>query len=134
MRKFILLAVFMIGYLPPMFSQTINQIQSDTDSVKFGFNNSAKRLKHDDSIDFRQFLYNPPIHKYQLDPKSADKDLHFGQLENVDIEIPSSYDNMPVIRPQGSYPLSIYKPDSTLNYTLMIKKIAKKPGLQLAPK
>jgi hypothetical protein len=122
MRKFLLLAVLIIGYHLPTFSQTINQIQSDISSVKFGFNNSTKTLRHDDSIDFKQFLNNPPIHKYQLDPKLADKDVRFGQLSNAKIQAPHACDNMPIIHPQGSFPLKIYKPDSTVKYTLLIKK------------
>jgi hypothetical protein len=127
MKKFLLLAVLIIGYQLPTFSQTINQFQSDTSSVKFGCNNSTKTLRHADSIDFKQFLNNPPIHKYQLDPKLADKDVHFGQLYNAKILTPSACDNMPIICPQGSFHMRIYKPDSTVNYTLLIKKIAKNP-------
>ena len=71
---------------------------------------------------FKQFLNNPPIHKYLLDPKSADKDVHFGQLSNGKLEAPHSFGTMPCLYPEGSFQMKIYKPDSTVNYTLQIKK------------
>ena len=122
MKKFFLLTVLIIGYHLPMFSQTMNQSQSDTSLVKFGFNNSTKMLRHADSINFKQFLNNPLIHKYQLDPKLADKNVHFGQLYSAKIHTPHPCDNMPIIHPQGSFSMRIYKPDSTVHYTLLIKK------------
>ena len=122
MSKILLFAVLIIGYHLPTFSQPKNQLQIDSTVVKFGFNNNPKTLRHADSIDFKQFLNNPPIHKYLLDPKLANKDVHFGQLSNAKIQTPHPCDNMPIIHPQGSFAMRIYKPDSTVNYTLLIKK------------
>ena len=127
MKKFLLLVFLIIGYHLPTFSQSKSQLQIDSTVVKFGFNNSPKTLRHADSIDFKRFLNIPPIHKYQLDPKLADKDVHFGQLYNAKIQTSHSCDNMPIIHPHGYFPMPVYKPDSTINYTLLIKKIAKNP-------
>ena len=123
MKTFLLLAVLIIGYHLQTFSQPKSQHQIDSIVVKFGFNNSPKTLRRADSIDFKQFLNNHPIHKYQLDPKLADKDVRFGQLYNAKIQTPHACDNMPIIHPHGYFPMPVYKPDSTVNYTLLIKKI-----------
>ena len=122
MRKILLLAVLIIGYCLPTFSQSNSQLQIDTTAVKFGFYNSTKTPGHFDTIDFKQLLNNPEHHKYLLDPKLADKDVHFGQLSNGKIKAPQSSDNMPCLYPQGSFPMPIYKPDSTVRYTMLIKK------------
>jgi hypothetical protein len=127
MKKFLLLVFLISGYHLKTSSQPKSQLQIDSTVVKFGFNNSPKTLRHADSIDFKRFLNNPPIHNYQLDPKLADKDVQFGHLSNAKIRTPYSCDNMPIIHPQGYFPMPVYKPDSTVNYTLLIKKIAKNP-------
>ena len=122
MSKILLFAILIIGYHLPTFSQPKSQLQIDSTVTKFGFNNSPKTLRHADSIDFKQFLNNTPIHKYQLDPKLAEKGVHFGQLYNAQIQTSHSCDNMPIFHPQGSFTMRIYKPDSTVNYTMLIKK------------
>lgn len=122
MRKILLLTVLIIGYYLPTFSQSNSLLQIDTTSVKFGFFNNTKTLGHFDPIDFKQLLNNPEHHKYLLNPKFTDKDVHFGQLSNGKIKAPQSFDNMPCLYPQGSFPMPIYKPDSTVRYTLLIKK------------
>ncbi len=121
MRKILLLAVLIIGYCLPTFSQSNSQLQIDTTTVKFGFLNSTKTLGHFDSIDFKQLLNNPEHHKYLLSPKLVYKDVHFGQLSNGKINVPHSIDNMPCLYPQGSFPMPICKPDSTKRYSLLIK-------------
>ncbi|MCX6221934.1 MAG: hypothetical protein NTZ69_13220 [Bacteroidia bacterium] len=122
MRKIILLTVLIIGYCLPTFSQSNSQLQFDTTTVKFGFFNGSKTLGHLDTIDFKQLLNNPEHHKYLLDPKLADKDVHFGQLSNGRIKASHSLDNMPCLYPQGSFPMPICKPDSTVRYSLLIRK------------
>lgn len=122
MRKMLLFTVLIIGYYLPAFSQSNNQLKIDTTAVKFGFFNGKRTLGHIDTIDFKQLLNNPGHQKYLLDPKLADKDVHFGRLSNGKIKVPPSLDNMPCLYPQGSFPMPIYKPDSTVRYSLLIKK------------
>ncbi len=122
LRKIFLLAVLIVGYHLTTFSQSMSQNQPDAANLKFGFNNSPKTLQLPDSIDFKRFLNYPPGHKFKLEPRSDDKDLHFGQLLNAKLQTPRAIDNMPCINPQGSFPTPVYKPDSAEKYTLLIKK------------
>ena len=122
MRKLLLLTVLIIGYYLPAFSQSNSQFQIDTTTVKFGIPNNTKISGHFDTIDFKQFLNNTERHIYKLDLKLAGKDVHFGQLSNGKISAPHSFDNMPCLYPQGSFPMPVYKPDSTVKYSLLIKK------------
>jgi hypothetical protein len=122
MRKLFLIMVLVSGYCLPTFSQSDSQLQIDTIKVKFGILNSTKIPGNFDTIDFTQFLNNTECHKYKLDPKLAANDVHFGQLSNGKISAPQYFDNMPCLYPQGSFPMPVCKPDSTLKYSLLIKK------------
>jgi len=122
MRKILLLTGLIVGYYLQTFSQSNSQLQSDATTVKFAFLNRTKTHLHIDTLDVNQLLKNPEHNKYLLDPKLAIKDVHFGQLSNGKIKAPQSSDNMPCLYPQGSFPMPIYKPDSTVKYSLLIKK------------
>lgn len=122
MIKIHLLAVLLIGYYLPVFSQTNSHLQIDTATVKFGFLNSTKIPGHFNAIDYKQLLNNPEHLKYLPGKKFADKEVHFGKLSNSKIKVPHMFDNMPCHYPQGSFPMLVYKPDSTVNYTMLIKK------------
>lgn len=122
MRKILLFTVLIIGYYLPAFSQSGSQLYFDTTCVKFGIFNGAKTLGHSDTIDFKQLLNNHEQHNYKLSPKLADKDVRFGRLSKVIIKAPDNFDNMTCLYPQGSFPMPVYKPDSTVRYTMLIKK------------
>jgi hypothetical protein len=111
-----------IGYHLPTFSQTTRQLQLDSTSVKIGFNNNTKTFGILDTLDYKQFLNKSEPHTYLLKPKMADKNVHIGKLYNGKIKTAHAIDNMPCLDPQGSFPMKIYKPDSSFNYTLLIKK------------
>jgi hypothetical protein len=122
MKKILLFTVLIIGYCLPAFSQSGSQLYIDTTSVKFGIFNGTKTLGHSDTIDFKQLLNNREQYKYKLSPKLADKDVRFGRLSKGIIKAPDNSDNMPVVYPHGSFPMPVYKPDSTVRYTMLIKK------------
>jgi len=122
MKKALVLAIVIIGYQLPTFSQSNSQLQLDTARVKIGYNNNTKIFGHLDTLDYKQFLNQSEPHTYLLKPKMADKNVHIGQLSKGKIITPHAIDNMPCLDPQGSFPMKIYKPDSTFNYTLLIKK------------
>ncbi len=122
MKKVLFLAIITIGCDLSTFSQSIRQLQLDTTSVKIGFNNNTKTFRHLDTLDYKQFLNQSEPHTYLLKPKMADKNVHIGQLSRGKIITAHAIDNMPCLDPQGSFPMKIYKPDSSFNYTLLIKK------------
>ena len=121
MRKILLLTVLLVGYYLPAFSQTNSLLKIDTTSVRFPFLNSTKMHLHLDCLDINQLLGKPEHQKYLLVPKLADKDIRFCQLSNGKIISTSSLDNMPCLYPQGSFPMPIFKPDTTVNYFLIKK-------------
>ena len=122
MRKIFLLTVFAVVNYLPTFSQSNRLLQIDTTVVKFGFPTDVKTHLHLHTLSSSQLLKNPEQHKYLLDPNSAEKGVHFGQLLNNKIKALQSLDNMPCLHPNGTFPMPIYKPDSTVRYTLLIKK------------
>ena len=122
MRKILLLTVLIIGYYLPAFSQFKSRLQIDSTFKNFSFNNSKKTFLHIDSIDFKGLVNNYRNDKNFLYTKLADKNMTFGR-ESVEIfETPKSFGNMPCLKPQGLFPMPVYKPDSTVRYTLLIKK------------
>lgn len=123
MRKILLLTVLIIGYYLPTFSQFNSRLKFDSTFKNFSFSNSAKTFRHFDSIDFKGLLSKPTNDKEFLFPKLADKNLTFGRESIGIFETQKSFDNMPCFKPQGFFPMPIYKPDSTVKYTLLIIKI-----------
>ena len=122
MRKILFLAFIVIGFNLPLFSQSDRPIQIDTTAVKFAFDNSMKTFKHGESIDLNRRLVNPGISNNFQSFKLMKKGVAIGQLSNLRIKVSCSFDNMPCLKPQGRFPMPIYKSDSTVNYTLLIKK------------
>jgi hypothetical protein len=122
MRKILLLIVLIIGYYLPTFSQVNSRLNFDSTFKNFSFSNSTKTFRHIDSIDFKEFLNNPANDKDFLFPKLTDKNMTFGRDSIGIFEPQKSFDNMPCLKPQGFFPMPIVKPDSTVRYTLLIKK------------
>ena len=122
MRKILLFTVLIIGNYLPTFSQFNSRLQIDSTFNNFSFNNGTKTFRHVDSIDFKGLLNNPANDKDFLYPKLADKNMTFGRGSVRIIEPPKSFDNIPCLKSQGFFPMPIYKPDSTVRYTLLIKR------------
>jgi hypothetical protein len=122
MKKILLLTILILGYYLTAFSQSKDQLKIDTTLVKFGFPNSTTTFGHINTIDYKQFLDNPEHHKFLPDTKLAGREVYFGHLSNSRINAPHSFDNMPCLYPQGSFTMPVYRPDSAVNYTLLIKK------------
>ena len=123
MRKLLLLTILIIGYYLPSFSQFNSRLKFDSTFKIFSFGNGIKTFRHVDSIDIKGLLNKPANDKDFLFPKQADKILTFGRDSIGIFETQKSFDNMPCLKPQGFFPMPIYKPDSTVRYTLLIMKI-----------
>jgi hypothetical protein len=122
MRKIVLLTFLIIGYYLPTFSQFNSRLKFDSTFKYFSFGNSTKTFRHVDSIDFEGLLHKPTNNKDFLFPKLADKNLTFVRDSVGFFETQKSFSNMPCLKPQGYFPMPIYKPDSTVRYTMLIKK------------
>lgn len=117
------MTVLIIGYYLPSFSQFNSRLKFDTTFKNFSFGNKTKTFGHIDSIDFKELLSTSTNDKAFLFPKLADKDLTFNRDSIEIFETQKYFDNMPCLKPQGFFPMPIYKPDSTVKYTLLIMKI-----------
>jgi hypothetical protein len=122
MRKILLLTVLIIGYYLPTFSQFNSRFKFDSTFNNFSFSNSTKTFRHVDSIDFKGLLNKSTNDNGFLFPKLVDKNMTFGRDSVGIFNTQKTFDNMPCLKPQGFFPMPIYKPDSTVRYTLLIKK------------
>ena len=123
MRKILLLTVLIIGYYLPSFSQFNGRLKFDPTFKNYSFGNGTKTFRHIDSIDIKGLLSKPTNDKDFLFLKPADKNLTFRRGPIGILETQKSIDNMPCLKPQGFFPMPIYKPDSTIKYTLLIMRI-----------
>lgn len=122
MKKILLMTVLVIGYYLPTFSQLKSKLQFDTRLKNFSFNDT-NTFGHIDFNDFNGLLNGHKDERDFLFPnKLAYKNLHFGQNSSGIVKTPQPLANMPCIKPNGLFPMPIYKPDSSINYTLLIKK------------
>jgi len=127
MRNIFLLTVLFVGYNLTAFSQSNSRLQSSgpqSDSMlrSFSYNNNLKDLRSDKSNDFKLPLNNSFSGKNFHYPKFGDKNLYFHKNPVEIFMQPQSLDHMPCLKPQGFFPMPIYKPDSTIKYTLLNKK------------
>jgi len=122
MRKILLLTIFIIGYYLLTFSQFNGRLQIDSTFKSPSFDNNTKTFISIDSIHYNWQLNNPKNDKNFFSPKFGDKNRNSDRDTFRIIEIPNSLDNMTYLKPQGFFPMPVSKPDSTVKYTLLIKK------------
>lgn len=127
MRKILLLTILIIGYNLPTFSQFDSQLQNnrfqiDTTFKSLSLNNGTKSFRLSDSMNSKKMFNDTLRNKRFLPLKLTDKNVSFGQNLNEIVKTPQTFDNMPCLKPEGYFPMPVYKPDSTVKYTLLIKK------------
>ncbi len=112
MRRIILLAVLIIGYYHSSFAQTGHQLKIDTTSKKFSFRYDKKALFRKDSLELDRKLYDSKKNKNQ--GISRDSGVAIINRKN-------KVDKFSV-KPQGNFPMPVYKPDTVIKHKLLIKK------------
>ncbi len=86
-----------------------------------------------DTIDFEKFYFSPPknYHNYHLElPENIENYALLQKKLNVDltrdqfsiIQNSEPLYTLRIMKPTGNHHMKIYEPDSTKNYTLLIKK------------
>lgn len=122
MKNLILVTVFLSLFLTPSFSQIKGHFKIDTTSKDHSSFSYQKPLSFGDSINFH------------IQPKELQNNKRFGFPEyssrNLVIRPDSmgsmvesqSYDRMPCYIPKGNFPMVVLKPDSTIKYSLLIKR------------
>ena len=122
MRKLFVMTLLILGFCLSAWSQSGGSLQNDSAVVKIGFPKTLKLSGLGDSLNYMRFLNSPSIAGSIPDSKGAEKKIYFGQPANLTLKEPHNCDHMPCLNPQGNFPMPVYKPDSTVNFTLLIKK------------
>lgn len=127
MRKILLLTVLIVGYYLPTFSQLDNRPQNnrlriDTTFSNLSLKNNLKTPNLVISFDSNWLFNNSRNNKKFIYPKLTDKNSKLVQDPIEIFQMPQTFDNMPCVKPQGFFPMLIVKPDSTVRYSLLIKK------------
>jgi hypothetical protein len=127
MRKILLLTVLIVGYYLPTFSQLYNrphnyQLQIDTTFSNLSLKNNLKTPNLVNPFDTNWFFNNSTYNKKLIYPGLPGINSNSGQDPIAIFQMPSTFDNMPCVKPQGFFPMLIVKPDSTVRYSLLIKK------------
>ncbi len=128
MKKLFLYVLFSAAIAIPAFSQVISSQKYDFKLTLPSFEN-IKELEilkdtvylsgsFDNSIQFRKF-HNPADFQDSL---GKGNHLLFQHDENVIVTNSKPIYSLRIMKPNGNYPIQIYKPDSTKNYTLLIKE------------
>lgn len=122
MRGILLLTILIVGFYLPTYSQFDSQLRYHRPQVDTSF--SGLSLKHNlrtpflfENKDPGWLFYNPI-----QDIKLSDQKLNIEQDLFANNKIMKTFDNMPCLNPQGFSPMPIFVPDSTVRYTLLIKK------------
>ena len=122
MKKLILLISFIILLLTPVFSQTVGHFKIDTtfrDRSIFSF---QKPFNLSDTIHFNHLFGGSLNDKYLYLPKFYERNFFNRHTPIDNLVNTQSYDRMPCVRPEGYFPMLVVKPDSTIRYSLLIRK------------
>jgi hypothetical protein len=127
MRKILLLTVLIVGYYLPTFSQPDSRPQNNRLLIDTTFSNLSLKnnLKTPDlviSCDSNWLFNNSRNNKNLIYPKLTEKKSKLVQDPMAIFQMPPTFDNMPCVKAQGFFPMLIVKPDSTVRYSLLIKK------------
>jgi len=122
MKKLILVTVFLSLFLTPSFSQIKGYFKIDTtfkDRSSFTF---QKPLSFGDSIKLNFPPKGLPDNKRFGFPEYSGRNLAIRPDSMGSIVEGQSSDRMPCYIPKGNFPMMVLKPDSTIKYTLLIKR------------
>jgi hypothetical protein len=119
--------VLIVGYYLPTFSQLANRsqnyrLQIDTTFSNLPLKNNLKTPELVISFDSNWLFNNSRNNKKLICPKLTDKNSKLVHEPIAIFQMPPTFDNMPCVKPQGFFPMLILKPDSTISYSLLIKK------------
>jgi hypothetical protein len=127
MRKILLLTILIVVLYLPTYSQfdirpQNNRLQIDTTFMGLSPTNKLKTPSLFENKNMG-WLFNDQRHyRNYLYPRLSDKKLKIDQDLFTINKMTQTFDNMPCARPQGFSAMPIFVPDSTVRYTLLIKK------------
>ena len=122
MKKLILLNAFIILLLTPVFSQTVGHFKIDTTFRDRSIFRFQKPFNLSDTIHFNHPFSGSLNHKYLLFPGFSERNFFNKQIPIDNLVEMQSYDKMPCFKPSGNFPMPVAKPDSTIRYSILIKR------------
>ena len=123
MRKILPVIVLITGAYLSSFSQMRNSLQTEP-FHRLPSNRNMERFRLGDTS-LRGHLNNPFNDNNFSFPDFSIKDRSFHQNQKGRLNSSGSFDHMPCIKPQGYFYMPVYKPDSTIRFSLLIKKYEK---------
>jgi hypothetical protein len=122
MKKIILTAGLICGFMIPAFSQLNSNLKIDTTFRKLSIYDYQKPFNLGITKDYKNQIFSSSDNNL-LFRRFSNKRLSFSQDSVMRIVKTQSYDNMPCINPKGFFPMRVYKPDSTVRYSMRVEKI-----------
>lgn len=114
MKRIILVITCISGFLIPSFSQ-LNNFKIDTTFRKLAIEDYPLAFNPEIAADYKNQIFGSSDRFFS---KKQDYTLD-SFLNSAEVQ---SY-NMPCVKSQGFFPMSVYKPDSTVRYSLKVEKI-----------
>lgn len=117
----------MVAYYLPVFSQAGYQSQNSrllngTTLSNLSLKNKVTTPDLVISYDTNWLFNHSRNGKKIICPGMTDKNLKSAQDPMALFQKPPTFDNMPCMVPQGYFPMPVAEPDSTVRYSLLIKK------------
>lgn len=116
MRALFLIAVWII--ISPIAAMAQSHFQIQHEPLRQFKKITPHSFILNDSINVKGKLNVPFDSKKLPNPEFKDKEFSLGQQAKGKLRNPAT---MPVLKPQGRYYMPVYKPDTTIQFTLLIK-------------
>jgi len=117
MKTAILLFALVFGWVIPTYSQMNRHRKTDARAEQF----SAKQNKENDR--FGKYKFDDKFPGSWSDRVGDSYSMSsVGPARSKNTEEVYSGDNMPCFKPEGMFSMRVYKPDSTVEYTMLVKK------------
>jgi len=119
-----IIVLFLISFsFNPIFSQNNYEIKLDSSFNITSYNNNIYNIGLINNTDKKVLVSNFssfPVDKFNLDYKIEN---FISTKDSLDIKLNSwNYDDMPILNPKGNYSMKIMIPDTSNQYSLLIKK------------
>ena len=134
MKKLLLFSVFTLAISMSVFSQTSFSKKKEFNQKKFSFEKSLDIPNSKQVFDTLQ-SFSPKgfnmdtmfLEKFDslekfIDDNKAEKNLFQNQDHLQIVENIETIYSMRIVKPIGNFPIHIHQPDSTKNYTLLVKE------------
>ncbi|MCR9013572.1 hypothetical protein [Aquiflexum gelatinilyticum] len=118
MKNLILSPVIFLLFFFSGFSQSVNPLPNNPQNKPYSFYELKPYSLGDSTFQFKS--WNDSLNQKKI--LLPNGELQITEIPGLNLNDILPMNNMPVFVPKGNYPMQVYVPDSTVNYTLKIKK------------